>query len=151
MTVALTVFSFQPQRIEHVAALAHFAVAKIGEMVGATAVTLFGFGQAFIRQLGERGVDRARAHPPAAPAATGDLADELVPVHGLFGQDAKQRQPYVAAACSGTTGGAEVRPGQSPEGAQPGGAALELCSPAICLPTPPWPVPTSRAGWRTQR
>jgi hypothetical protein len=57
-------------------------------------------------QLGDSGVDRARAWTPGALGTVGDGMHELVPVHGLVGQKDKDCRAYIPALGPITTAAA---------------------------------------------
>ncbi len=75
--------------------------ALVGEGVDATPVDLLARDEALVGELLERGVDGARARPPAAAALRLELLDDLVAVHRPGRQDREDQRPDLAAADHG--------------------------------------------------
>src|SRR5690606_34172553 len=70
--------------------------APLGELEDALAVSLVRAGETLVLELLERGVDASGARPPEAIGALGELADDLVAVHRLLGEEGEDRGADVA-------------------------------------------------------
>src|SRR5699024_3819651 len=87
--------------------------------------------QALVLELGDRGIDRARARLPRAVGALTDRAHELIAVHRLLGQQGQHRSADLTAPGPSATSAAA----SAPEPA----AGAETCArpavPAVAAPT----------------
>src|SRR5262249_25993319 len=80
------------------AALLDVCPTLVGQLVDAFAVRLRRAHELLVGELLQRRVDAAGARCPRALAALADLADDLVAVHRLLGEQRKDRGADVAAA-----------------------------------------------------
>ena len=111
----------RPTGCRALAVLVHVGAALVGQLEGAAARALVRTDQALVLELGERGVDRARAGAPGAVAAALDLLHQPVAVAGLLFEQQQHGSADVAAAgARAPAAGAEAHaaPGAVPEGAR---------------------------------